>query len=110
VTVSPQGMKLLLMGTGKSEPAQQMVKATWTTQMEETTLGTEWKLVLWCKGSMEKIREAITLGKALAVSDGSLQKQCSSCACIIEGTHSEDWIEGSMLTPRSLGDHKFFLE
>jgi len=107
-TVSPQGMKLLLTGIGKSEQVQQMAQTTWTTQMEQTTLGTKWKLVLWCMGAMERIREAITSGTALVVSDGSFQNQCSSCTWIIEGTHSEDQIEGSMLTPRSLRDHSSF--
>jgi len=40
-TVSPQGLKFLLTGIGKSEPAQQMMQATWTAEMEQTALGTE---------------------------------------------------------------------
>jgi len=46
-TVSPQGLKLLLMGIGKSKLVQQKVQAMWTTQMEQTALGTERKLVLY---------------------------------------------------------------
>jgi len=53
-TVTPQGMKLLLVGIGNSELIQAMAQASWTTQMEQTTLGTEWKLVLQPKGSLEK--------------------------------------------------------
>jgi len=98
-TVAPQGMKLILIGIGTSKPTQQMAQMPWTTQMEKTTLGMEWKLILWCKGSIPKIREAITKGNVLAVSDRSFQNQCSMCAWIIKGDHSVDWIKGSMITP-----------
>jgi len=57
---------------------------------------------------MDKIKEAVISGKAIAVSDGSFQNQCSSCTWIIEGTHSEDWIEGSMLTPGNPRGHSSF--
>jgi len=52
--------------------------------------------------------EAITSGSTLAVSDGSFQNHCGSCAWIIEGNQSEDQIEGSMLTPGCPGDHSSF--
>ncbi len=107
-TVSLQGLKLLLMGIGKSQPIKQQGQTTWLTQLEHTALGIEWKLTIKCKGSMENIKEAITSSKAIAVSDGSFQHQSGSCAWIIEGTHSEDRIEGSMLTPGDPGNHSSF--
>jgi len=104
-TVALHGEKLLLTGIGISEHNKQPTPTSWTTKLEQTPLGMEWQLSVWCRGLMEKIQQAIGANTALAILDGSFQDQCT---WIIEGKQLEDQIEGSMQTHGQQKDHSSF--
>jgi len=72
-SVVPQGMKVLLMGIGTSTTTTPTVPISWHTQLEQTTLGTKWQMQLHIRGETSQIREVITMGTALTVSNGSFQ-------------------------------------
>jgi len=57
---------------------------------------------------MDNIQQAIASHKAIMVSDGSFQNQCSACAWIIKGDNSSDRIEGQMQKPGQPQDHSSF--
>jgi len=107
-STTPQGDKVALTGIGISVNPEPHRLLSWDQKLTQTTVGTDWHLTLRSRGSLENIRRAIATHTALAVSDGSFQEQTGASAWIIEGTGTEDRIEGSMITPGQKSDQSSF--
>jgi len=107
-TVSEQGEKMMLTGTGIILSGPTAPSLDWVARLQASSLGTMWHLTLQHRGSMTNLQQAIGSGTALAVSDGSFQNNCGACAWIIEGANAVDRIEGTMQVPGQPGDHSSF--
>ncbi len=107
-TVSEQGDKMVLTGTGTILLGPPAASFGWLERLQASTLGTTWHLTLQHRGLMTNLQQAIGSATALAVSDGSFQNNCGACAWIIEGANAVDRIEGTMQVPGQPGDHSSF--
>jgi len=94
-----QGKKVILTGRAEFEKPLSTSTKSWPESINTTTLAKDWNLKIELMGSHHIIQMAIQMGKALAVLDGSFQKQHGACTWIIEGKNSTDCIIETMTVP-----------
>jgi len=67
-----------------------------------------WNCKLWLEGTAEELRQAILLGRVVAVSDGSFQDTAGAAAWTIEGTTAIHHLWGEGQTPANDDDHSAY--